>query len=158
MNENTITIRLCDEDRARLDAIIEKLGTLGTRPDCSQCVKDVAQTIDLANAAIDEKDEVQKKLAEVIARTEAAKTAQDEPKAADHPTLDPFAETPTAEAEASEKAVSTAELQQLVLALCRAGKKAQVREVVNLYGVPTVAAIPESKRSDAYAKLKQLEG
>ena len=166
---NTITIELCAEDRARLDKIIEGLAAIGKRPDCQQCVKDVAHFIDKAEQAIDgkpEKDPAQQALADALARgktdrAEAPKNAQDAPGVLDHPTLDPFPEQPTAKAEASEaseKPVSTAELQQLVISLCRAGKKDKVREVVNAYGVQTVAAIPEDKRTEAFKKLKTLEG
>lgn len=190
MNENIITFKLCDEDRARLDKIIEGLTALGQRPDCSKCVKDVVGVMDkacecIAKAGDDQKkltitklkegdpgycphdDEIRKELEEIVNRSkqadpaESPKNAQEEPKATDHPTLDPFPEQPTAKAEASqasEKPVSTAELQQLVIALCRAGKKDKVREVINAYGVPTVASIPNSKRTEVYTKLKTLEG
>lgn len=177
-NTITITIELCAEDRARLDKIIEGLALIGKRPDCSKCVKDVASVVDKACECIDrqaqaptEPDDVQKKLAEVLNEDKAAtpaespKNATGEPKATDHPILDPFPEVPTATEEPSEAepvkaepTVSTAELQQLVIALCRAGKKPEVVKVVNAYGVQTVSAIPEDKRGEAYAKLKQLEG
>ncbi len=174
MNEIKVTVELCANDRARLDKIIEGLSLIGKRPDCSACVKDVAGVMERACDCIDkagetpkEQDDVQKKLAEVLNKNKAAdpaepaKNAQDEPKASDHPTLDPFPEQPEAvkeQSEATTKPVSTAELQQLVIALCRAGKKDKVREVVSTYGVQTVAAIPEDKRSEVYAKLKTLEG
>lgn len=170
---NTITIELCQEDRARLDKIIEGLGKLGHHPDCSKCVKDVATVMDKACEAIDAQaktekptDDVNEALRNVLNEqkpeaTEAPKKAQDAPKASDHPTLDPFPEQPTEAKhapEASVKEVSTAELQQLVIALCRSGKKPEVVKVLTTYGVQTVSAIPEDKRSDAYAKLKALEG
>ena len=147
MNEIKVTVELCAEDRARLDKIIEGLAGIGK--------------------TAEEPDDVQKALAAVLNRdkkpdpVEAPKNAHDEPKASDHPTLDPFPEQPKAEkdeAEANEKPVSTAELQQLVIALCRSGKKPGVIEVVNSYGVQTVSAIPKDKLSEAYAKLKALEG
>lgn len=151
MNEIKVTVELCGEDRARLDTIIEKLSALGNRPDCSQCVKDVAGLMDKACDAIDKK-----------AAQEAPKNAQEEPKASDHPALDPFPATSTAAEEPGEEkekpTVSTAELQQLVIALCRAGKKDKVREVISAYGAQTVATIPEDKLADVYTTLKKLEG
>ena len=181
MNDIKLTVELCAEDRARLDKIIEGLAAIGKHPDCSKCVKDAAGLMDKACDCIDkaskaptepkEMDDVQKALAEVVNGgkktdpVEAPKNAQDEPKASDHPTLDPFPEAPAVKAEASEAApweekvtVSTAELQQLVIALCRAGKKDKVREIVSTYGVQTVAAIPEGKRSEVFSKMKALEG
>lgn len=174
MNEIKLTVELCAEDRARLDKIIEGLAANGKHPDCSKCVKDVATVMEKACECIDktgetpkEQDDIQKKLSEIVNGgkktdpVEAPKNAQDEPKASDHPTLDPFPEQPTAEAEASKasvKEVSTAELQQLVIALCRAGMKDKVREVINAYGVPTVASIPDGKRTEVFEKLKALEG
>ena len=151
MNDNIITFKLCDEDRSRLDYIIDLL----------------AQLVD--SGATKKKDDITEMAENVLKRAtasaEPAKNAQEAPKASDHPTLDPFPELPTAKAEASEAekkeeapTVSTAELQQLVIALCRNGKKDKVREVVSLYGVQTVAAIPEDKRTEAYGKLKALEG
>lgn len=190
MNDIKLTVELCAEDRARLDKIIEGLAGLGKHPDCSKCVKDVAGMVEKACECIDKAgntpekltitklkegdpgycphdDEAQKALAEVLSKDKAAtpaespKNAQEEPKATDHPTLDPFPAQPTATevpSKASVKEVSTAELQQLVIALCRAGKKDKVREVVNAYGVQTVAAIPEDKRTEVYGQLKALEG
>lgn len=168
---NSITIELCAEDRARLDKIIEGLAHIGKRPDCSACVASVADTIDRASKVLDgktKKDDITEMAEKVLARAnnaEPAKNAQDAPENSDHPTLDPFPEQPKAKAEASEAAevkaeptVSTAELQQLVIALCRAGKKDKVREVISTYGVQTVAAIPEDKRTEVFKKLKTLEG
>lgn len=158
MNENTITIRLCDEDRARLDAILEKLGALGTRPDCSQCVKDVAKTID-------SQDEVQKKLAEVIARTETPKNAQDAheaPTPTENPTevenetqAEPDNATETQET--TKPSVTMAMLTNKAITLSAAGKTALVREVVHQYS-KTVTSLPEDKWDEVYEKLTKLEG
>lgn len=179
MNEVKLIVELCTEDRARLDTIIKRLGELNTH-DCSKCVADVAQLMDKACDAIDKKakpepekplDDVQlacRKVLEEQAQREAnkdaqeaPKNAQEEPEAQTLPDTHETAEEPTQAEESSEasvKAVSTAELQQLVIGLCRAGKKDKVREIVTAYGVPTVASIPESKLPEAYAKLKALEG
>lgn len=180
MNENHIrlTMELCPEDRARLDKII---GLLEAR--CTQTQFVLEQEYD-GQKQEDEKptSEVDEALRKVLngekklvitklkegdpgycphndEATEAPKTAQDEPKASDHPTLDPFPEQPTEAEDASEEsvqAVTTSELQQLVIALCRAGKKDKVREVISTYDVQTVAAIPEDKLAEVFRKLKML--
>ena len=164
MNNINITVQLCEEDRARLDQIIKKLDLLGTRPDCSQCVKDVAQTIDLANAAIDEKDEVQKKLAEVIARTETAKNAQDAPE-----TTTPTENSTEVENEAQAEPVKATQVQEApkpsvtmsmltskAITLSAAGKKDQVRAIIHEYA-QTVTSLPEDKWGEVYQRLTALE-
>jgi hypothetical protein len=152
MNEIKVTVELCDKDRARLDKIIDLLEARAI------------QTQAELEAKLDKPTDDIKGMLERAINPEAVeppKNAQEEAKAQEHPTLDPFPEAPTAPKEQSEapaKEVSTAELQQLVIALCRANKKSQVLEVVKSYGVQTVAAIPKDKLAEAYAKLKQLEG
>lgn len=165
MNNITLTVQLCEEDRARLDKIIEKLGALSTRPDCSQCVKDVAKTIGLANAAIDSQDEVQKKLAEVIARTETPKNAQDahEAPTPTENTTEVENETQaepdnaTETQEAAKPSVTMAMLTNKAITLSAAGKTALVREVVHQYS-KTVTSLPEDKWDEVYEKLTKLEG
>lgn len=49
---NVITIELCAEDRARLDTIIEHLGSLRW-PDCSACVAGVATYLEKAATVLD---------------------------------------------------------------------------------------------------------
>ncbi len=162
MNNITLTVQLCEEDRARLDKIIEKLSA---SHDCSRCAQDVAQTIDLANAAVNEKDEVQKKLAEVIARAEAPKIAQDAPEAptpTENPTKVENEEQakPTEATEVQEEkkpTVTMAMLTSKAITLSAAGKTALVREVVHQYS-KTVTALPEDKWDEVYEKLTALEG
>lgn len=173
MNNINVTVELCAEDRARLDKIIEGLGAL--RPDCSACVKGVAEYMDKAADALDaqktEKEEAPDDINEMLKKAlnepaaESPKNAQDEPKASEHPTLDPFPEAPTAKAEASEtsvKEVTAAELQQLAIALCRQKKQPDIKKVLSEYGVQTVSEVlskvPEDKRYEVYEKLKALEG
>lgn len=177
MNEIKMTVELCTEDRARLDKIIEGLATIGKRPDCSKCVNDVADLmeracdcIDKASKAPKELDDVQKKLAEVVNENkktdtvEAPKNAQDEPKASDHPTLDPFPEAPTAIEEPSEVAEEKEEptvtlemLKSKVIMISAAGKKDQVRELVLSYA-PKVTELPANVWAEVYKKLCALEG
>lgn len=164
MNNITLTVQLCEEDRARLDKIIEKLGTLSAHPDCSQCVKDVAKTIDLANAAIDGQDEVQKKLADVIARAETPKNAQDAPEAStpteNQPEVENVEQAEPADAteaqEPQKPAVTMQMLTNKAITLSAAGKTALVREVVHQYS-KTVTSLPEAKWDEVYEQLTKLE-
>ena len=79
----------------------------------------------------------------------------DEPAAAEQPAAPDPAPTPAEQPAASS--VSQADLQQLVIALTNKGLKAQVRDVVKSYA-ERVTLIPEDKRAEVYAKLKELEG
>lgn len=152
MNENTIrvTTELCAEDRARLDKIIELL-----------TVRAEQAKVVIENE-YDKQPEPDKAPTEKkVDAVEALKIAQDAPKASEHPTLDPFPETPATakeQSEAPERVVTTAELQQLVIALCRANKKDAVREVITSYGVANVAGLPVDKYGEVYKSLKALEG
>lgn len=152
MNENHIrvTTELCTEDRARLDKLIELLTVRAEQAKVDHERK------------YDAKPEPDKAPTEKKAGTvEAPKIAQDAPKASEHPTLDPFPETPAVakeRSEAPEKPVTTAELQQLVIALCRANKKDAVREVITSYGVANVAGLSADKYGEVYKSLKALEG
>ena len=160
MNEIKLTVELCQEDRARLDNIISLLTTRAAQSQLvveekfdkqeEQKVNDfLAKTMNLAKEALAE---------------EAPKTAQDAPKAEDHPTLDPFPETPTATEEqsgATEKeekpTVTMAMLTNKALTLSANGKKDQVKEIVHVYA-PKVTALPEDKWAEVYKKLCALEG
>lgn len=71
---NTITIELCTEDRARLDAI---LTALESRPSCERCAETVAEmytdATQAAVFAVDEKpvavsqDDIQQRVSELLA-------------------------------------------------------------------------------------------
>ena len=143
MNNINITVQLCDEDRARLDKIIERLSTLNTHPDCSQCVKDVAKTIDLANAAIDGQD-----APEAPTPTENSTEVENEARA------EP-AEATQAQ-EAPKPSVTMAMLTSKAITLSAAGKKDQVRAIVHDYA-QTVSALPEDKWDEVYKRLTALE-
>lgn len=116
---NTITIELCAEDRARLDAILEALR--GPR-----CAAEGSQ-------------------------------AKAEP---EHPVADPFPEEPPKE-EAPKKPeppkVKMEDVQQKVVELSAAGKKAEVRAIVTAYA-ERVSNIPEAKLGEVMEKLLKLEG
>lgn len=167
MNELKLIVELCAEDRARLDKIIEKLGQ---RPDCSACVASVADTIDRASKVLDgqtEKDDIAEMCEKIIKNAnpaEPAKNATEEPKASDHPTLDPFPEKPEAKAEASEEPKNEAKptvtmemLRSKAITLAAAGKKDQVRAVVHPYAAK-VTDLPENVWAEVFEKLEALEG
>lgn len=181
MNEVKLTVELCTEDRARLDKIIEGLGAIG-RPDCSACVKGVAEYMDRAadaidkagktheaNAALVAEDPVKQAITDVLAKVqpkpveEAPKNAQEATEASTPPSTPKTEEVTTAEtdapwAEPTAPTVTVAELQALVIALCRLKKQAEIKAVISEYGAQTVAQVPEDKVGEVYAKLKKLEG
>lgn len=167
MNYINIIVNLCDEDRARLDKIIEGLAAIGKRPDCPACVEGVAGYMDEAAKDLNSKnDDIAQMLKKVLHMTdeESPENAPGAPENLDHPTLDPFPETPTAAEEPSkagekeEKIIVTmAMLTNKALTLSANGKKDQVKEIVHVYA-PKVTALPEDKWAEVYTKLCALEG
>jgi hypothetical protein len=149
---NTITIELCAEDRARLDAI---LAALQQGPDCDKCVKGVVTYVDhmMGQGAAEEEKPAE-------ATTEApAEAPADEPAEAD--TIPAEEETPvevkSEPAEAVDFDKVRAEVQSLVVRLSASGKKDQARKIVQAYA-SRVSAIPEDKLIEAKGKLTALEG
>jgi hypothetical protein len=141
---NTITIELCAEDRARLDAIIEGLKE-GIRPVIStpETPKEEPQV----NTYPEEETPTE-------AEIEAPQPVQEEEvTAADHPVEDttPF----------PEPKVTLEQIQQKVIQLAARGGdvKAKVREVINTYGtkVSDLKDYPE-KWTEVWEKLNALEG
>lgn len=152
MNEIKIITELCPEDRDRIDrltGVMEALVRLNT-----------------ATAKIPEADDIQKALAEQVAKseknpaqspaepagaaeTETPSTPQPEPEAATVAEPAPVAE--------AKPAPTVAELQQKVIALVNKGKKADVAAIVKSYAA-TVSGIPEDKRAECMDKLNALEG
>lgn len=177
----TIKIELCEEDRARLDKIIERLGNIGPHPDCSKCVKGVAELIDKACETIDKqakpepaapKDDIKEMIEKVIAQAdprdgiteltaainsaEAPKNAQEAPENSTLPTTPKTEEKP--EAEKAAPAVSLAELKAKVIKLMAIpDKREKVKAVVFQYA-PKVTAVPEDKIAECYQQLTALEG
>lgn len=130
----TLTIELCAEDRARLDGILEAL----TQHNCKGCVEAAtAYTVAQMVAPV-----------EPVAPVAEAK---EEPKA--EPAPEP--EQPAAKEDAP--AVSLSDIQQKVVTLSAAGKKAQVRDIITAYA-SRVSAIPEDKVGEVWQKLTELEG
>lgn len=124
---NAIPIELCQEDRARIDKVIELL-TLSTGQRCQSCA-----------------DAVQ----EAFTATKPIEFTKDTPEE----------EKPAEPAQEPETApqVSKADIQQKVIQLSAAGKKAQVREIVTAVATK-VSDIPEDKLAEVWAALNALEG
>lgn len=163
---NTITIELCQEDRARLDKIIEGLGRI-RNPDCSKCVEDVADIMNKSCEAIEknaqkpEADPVQQKLAETLNKAqESPKNATGEAKAEPLTTTPPEEEKPKA-AEPTQpeakKTVGRAELRNMAIKLSASDKKEQMKEIIRQYATK-VSEVPEDKIAECYEKLVALEG
>ncbi len=144
---NTITIELCKEDRARLDAILK---ALENRPNCEGCV---SAAMDMSKAAQAEID-----AAKAEAKAETPTNNPPEPekpveKAAEHP-LD----TPPFEMDEPEAPkVDREDVRRKVVELCAAGKKEEVKEIVKAYA-DAVKDIPEDKLAEVLEKLNKLEG
>lgn len=128
---NTITIELCAEDRARLDAILEALQ--GSRANCKGCVE---AALKVAGAGKTQPEAAEQPEPEVVTTPE--------PEAAPEPEKQP------------ERTVEHSDIQRKVVELSGAGKKAQVREIVMSYA-GRVTEIPEDKLVEVWDKLTALE-
>ena len=142
MNNITIKVELCEEDRARLDNILQALS--GGR-NCAACVDGITKYV----------------AAEVGQHIKPAAVP-----AETHPVNDPFPapETPAAEPtpdpepEAPAEAAPTvthADVQRKVVELSAAGKKDKVREIVTAYA-KKVSDLPEDKLAEVWDKLTAL--
>ena len=157
MNNINVTVELCPEDRARIDKLTEALTALASAK--AEAVKTLHH--DSKN------DDITQMLKEALHMTpteESPKNATEAPEILDHPTLDPFPETPTATEEPSKApteeakpTVTMAMLTNKALTLSANGKKDKVKEIVHVYA-PKVTALPEDKWAEVYAKLCALEG
>lgn len=142
---NAITIELCAEDRARLDKIIEHLGSLRW-PDCSACVAGVASYIEKAATVLDA-----------------------------HPVASPFPSAPEAKwetgpdglkemlekainPEPAKPAVTLEQIQKKAtqIAAGSADKKAKLRAIVNQYAAK-VTDLPEASWPAVWDALCKLE-
>ena len=173
--ENTITLRLCDDDRARLDKITTLLESLleKGRPDCSRCAQAVANTVgQYVNPAAEEKP--------VQEPTAPQEQAAEHPVADPFPTPEPEAPTPAAAAPTQEAAapeeepqkptVTLEQIQQKVVKLAASGagvkdpalieqakaKKAKVRDIINAHA-PKVSELPPECWDKVWAELIALE-
>lgn len=147
-NQINVTISLHKEDRDRLDAIMfnqEKIidllrGKNATQSDAPEPVKEMAQ----------EPENVQ----------ETAHQAP-EPAPTPLPDIGDGSEVPEPHTEAAEHqpapSCSREDVRNIVVRLCAAGKKPEVKEIVNSYA-DSVTHIPEDKLDECMSKLTALEG
>lgn len=163
MNSITVTVNLSEEDRARLDKIIEALtpqdldSVIRARLDeIFKALKPQAPT-PVIRKPIDipeDKDAAQPTEPETPEPVEAP---QPEPDTEPAPQPEqPEPEQPEQPAPAAPQH-TRAELQHLVVTLTSAGKKAEVRAIV-LAVAPKVSDIPEDKIDEVFKQLKALEG
>lgn len=140
MNNITVTVELCAEDRARLDKILAALES----HDCRKCV-DAAVKYAAANVGPFEPV--------VTPENVAAPLVEAEPE-----TVNTFAEEKPAEAEKQPEAptVTHADIQRKVVELSAAGKKAEVREIVTAHA-KKVSDLPEDKLVEVWEKLNALK-
>lgn len=137
---NTITIELCAEDRARLDAIIKALSTLGTVPQAASTTE--PQEAPKAAEAVNTPPAAEKP-------TEQAQNAPQEP-------------LPWAEADAgkdSKPQITLPQIQQKVVQLAAAGnpaRKAKVRGVIQQYA-KKVSDLPPEVWCKVWDELAHIE-
>ena len=139
---NIITIELCAEDRARLDAILE---ALKKSPHCDKCVQSIADTLDAMHEPQNGPQSEEKK--EVKENTEAPAFVAAE-------SAPPWEEGVPQAAPKHTKA----DLRQKVVNMVAAGAdKAKVRGIINEYA-ERVSLVPEDKVDEVMDKLAALEG
>ena len=127
----TITIALCQEDRDRLDKIIEALEQSQKMPVENPIVEQDKLQLD-PTVEVEEPNEMQ----EVM---EAFKE-----------------ETASEPVEEPAKVVTQADIQKKVVELSAAGKKAEVRDIITKYA-NRVSAIPAGKTAEVWTQLSGLE-
>lgn len=164
---NRITIELCAEDRARLDkltAALEKRSCDGCLNNALAWAEQVVRGQENTTPKANEPDEVQKALAETLAKAEgtveAPKNATEEAEAST-PTVTPQEEEkPTAEeptqAEPTKKATHD-DVKSLYIKLAASGKKEAARTIIMAIST-TIGGIPEDKLQECHEKLVALEG
>ena len=163
---NTITIELCAEDRARLDAILEALKA----KNCDKCVASALEFKKAVQESPKEpqeatKDEaiqdINRKLKDALENTEApapTTTAPADVAPWEAPSDNPFPDPVKAEPEpAPAPDVKLSDIQGLVVKLATTGKKAEARDIVKAYA-ERVTEIPPEKYGEVFVKLKALEG
>jgi len=146
---NKITIELCTEDRARIDALFQELVNVRRLLAGAETEAPKAE----APKAEAPKAEAPK-AAEPVKPAEAPK-AEAPKQAAPEPA--PAAPAPKTEAAPEAPEVTVAELQAKVVELVNAGKKAETREIILKYA-QNVGSIPAEKRAEVLGLLNGLEG
>lgn len=146
---NTITIELCQEDRARVDRLIAALETRAAQE---------------APATLGGVDALQQKLAETLAKAsepvEAPKNATGAAEASTPTTTPPEEETPKEDKPAqpaTEKTVNQKDVRAKYVELAASGKKEDARAILLSYAT-AISAIPDDKCQEVYDKLVALEG
>lgn len=166
---NKITIEFCAEDRERLDKLTAAL----ERKMCDGCInsalawaEQIMRGQENTTPKANEPDEVQKALAETLAKAnvsvEAPKNATEEAEASTPATTPQEEEKPTEKEHTKAeptKTVTHADLKAKVIELSAKDLKlkAQAREIVLSYA-PTVGGVPQDKLNECYEKLEALEG
>lgn len=142
---NNITIELCKEDRERLDRIADLLEK-ATQP------IDLAQlTCTSGNVTVNlEGEKNPAEQPQEVAETETKETTYPEAEKDTAPWEEPKNEAPA-------PTVSHGDIQRLVVSLCNAGKKAEVKDIINKYA-NRVSEIPEAKLDEVHGLLTALEG
>ena len=129
---NTITIELCQEDRARLDRIIEALEQSRAIAVNSMSVAPNVEP-DVLKTETEEPMEGQVTVEEIVETTEQI-TAEE------------------ASVEEPIKVVSLSDIQKKVVELSAAGKKAEVRDIITKYA-NRVSAIPAEHTAEVWDQL-----
>lgn len=147
MNNITLTVELCAEDRARLDNI---LAALQKSP------------LERAGDAVGKMGEAVKAMAAKVSAPapEAPAPAEElpfepEPKKQEAPAPAPAAPEPKPAEAAPE--VDTATLQSKVVQLVNGGKRDEAKAIILEYA-SCVSQVPAEKRAEVLARLNKLEG
>ena len=147
MNNIVITHELCADDRVRIDRLIAAL----EKRTCESCVQ---SAIKMMQAAPVEQANEEPALVET---PRAETTAADAHPVEEVEVFAPVAAKETASSVGEKPVVKMSDIQQKVVALSAAGKKAEVKAVVTAYA-ERVTLIPENKLIEVFEKLTALEG
>lgn len=149
---NTITIELCQEDRARLDAILD---ALKESKNCAGCVDHVVGSF---NNLVQTRDAVAEAPQPAQMPTEEPAepiTPPAEEKPEEAPAEHPL-DAPPFDLDPPAPKVDRAEVRRKVVELSAAGKKTEVKEIVTAYAA-MISDIPEDKLGEVFDKLNALE-
>lgn len=133
---NIIEIKLCAEDRARLDRLAAALENARTP---------IIVDETLAELEDYERPEI------------APKSPQEAPEAEQGETTPPEPETPKEAEEPAAPAVSDDDLRSKYMTLSATPKREQARQIIKAYA-EKISDIPEGKRAEVLEKLTALEG
>lgn len=138
-----LTVCLCEDDRARLDKIIE---LLNSTKGCS-CQTPTAPTAESLEGfePVKATDNV----------PEGWNKATETPKPAEHKELPPEPVKAQEKAKTEAQVVTVQDVQSKVVQLVRAGKKAEAQAIVNDYAT-NVSSIPGEKLAEALERLNAL--